>query len=84
LRGTRDLDLCRGPARLSQAFGITREEDGVDLVRGQSRLRITDDGHAPPANARISARIGISKAKDFPWRWSVPDSPFVSGKVVRT
>jgi DNA-3-methyladenine glycosylase len=84
LRGTRDLDLCRGPARLSQAFGITREEDGVDLVRGQSRLRITDDGHAPPTNARISARIGISKAKDFPWRWSVPDSPFVSGKIART
>ena len=80
VRGTRDLDLCRGPARLAQAFGITREEDGVDLVRGRSRIRITDDGHTPPAHARISARIGISKAKDFPWRWSVRDSLFVSGK----
>jgi DNA-3-methyladenine glycosylase len=81
LRGTNDRDLCRGPARLTQAFAITGEEDGVDLVRGPGRLRITDDGRAPPANARVSARIGISKAKDFPWRWSVPDSRFVSGSL---
>jgi len=79
LRGTNDRDLCRGPARLTQAFGITGDEDGVDLVRGPSRFRITDDGRAPPADARASARIGISKAKDFPWRWSVPGNRFVSG-----
>jgi DNA-3-methyladenine glycosylase len=79
LRGTRDLDLCRGPARLAQAFGITGNEDGEDLVRGPGRLRITDDGREPPAAAQISARIGISKAKDFPWRWSVPDNQYVSG-----
>jgi DNA-3-methyladenine glycosylase len=79
LRGTSDRDLCRGPARLTQAFGITGKEDGVDLVRGASRLRITDDGHAPPRDAHVSARIGISKAKDFPWRWSAPDNRFVSG-----
>ena len=81
LRGTNDRDLCRGPARLTQAFGITGAEDGVDLVRGPSRLRITDDGHAPPPQARVSARIGISKAKDFPWRWSVPGNRFVSGSM---
>jgi DNA-3-methyladenine glycosylase len=83
LRGTSDRDLCRGPARLTQAFGITGEEDGVDLVRGPSRLRITDDGHAPPGKAHVSARIGISKARDFPWRWSVPDNRFVSGPTLK-
>jgi DNA-3-methyladenine glycosylase len=79
LRGTRDVDLCRGPARLAQAFGITGNDDGVDLVRGPGQLRITDDGQEPPAIAQVTARIGISKAKEFPWRWSVPNSPYVSG-----
>jgi DNA-3-methyladenine glycosylase len=81
-RGSSDRDLCRGPARLAQAFGITGTEDGVDLVRGSSRLRITDDGHAPPLAADVTARIGISKAKEFPWRWSVPGSAYVSGARV--
>jgi DNA-3-methyladenine glycosylase len=78
-RGTKDRDLCRGPARLAQAFAIGGVDDGLDLVRGPGRLRITDDGHLPPASPVASARIGISKAKDFPWRWFVPDSPYVSG-----
>jgi len=41
-----DRDLCRGPARLAQAFGITGEDDGGDLRRG--RIRVLDDGMAPP------------------------------------
>ncbi len=30
----RDVDLCNGPAKLCQAFDITRELDGSDLVGG--------------------------------------------------
>jgi DNA-3-methyladenine glycosylase len=79
-RGARivDRDLCRGPARLAQAFGITGSDDGLDLVRGVSHLRIVADGTPPPLEARVTARIGISRAKEFPWRWLVPESRFVS------
>jgi DNA-3-methyladenine glycosylase len=78
-RGTRDRDLCRGPARLAQAFAIGGADGGLDLTRGPGRLRITDDGCPPPDSPAVSARIGISKAQDFPWRFLVPGNRHVSG-----
>ena len=71
-----DRDLCRGPGRLAQAFGITREDDGDDLRRG--RIRLLDDGLAPPANPQAGPRIGISMATQEPWRWTVPGNRYVS------
>jgi DNA-3-methyladenine glycosylase len=74
-----DRDLCRGPGRLAQAFGITRADDGADLRRG--RIRVLDDGLAPPANPHAGPRIGISVATQHPWRWTVAGSRFVSGQA---
>ena len=73
----RDRDLCRGPARLAQAFGIDGASDGADLV-GPSGVRIVDDGTAPPDPPGRSARIGIRQATDRPWRWYVPGDPSLS------
>jgi DNA-3-methyladenine glycosylase len=73
-----DRDLCSGPGKLAQALGLEREHDGVDLVRG--RLRIVDDGVAPPAPPGVSVRIGLAtgKGEERPWRWYVPGDPNVS------
>ena len=72
-----DRDLCRGPARLAQAFGITGADDGDDLRRG--RIRVLDDGVAPPGKPHAGPRIGISVAVHEPWRWHVPGNRYVSG-----
>jgi DNA-3-methyladenine glycosylase len=72
-----DRDLCRGPGRLAQAFGITREDDGDDLRRG--RIRLLDDGVAVPGNPHAGPRVGISVATHEPWRWYVPGNRYVSG-----
>jgi DNA-3-methyladenine glycosylase len=72
-----DRDLCRGPGRLAQAFGITGEDDGDDLRRG--RIRVLDDGMAPPLAPHVGPRIGISVAAHEPWRWHVAGNRFVSG-----
>lgn len=74
----RDIDLCRGPARLCRAFDIAREQDGVDLVSGDGGLRIVDDGVAPPDAPVVATRVGITQAADAPWRWYVPNDPHVS------
>ncbi|KVL33641.1 3-methyladenine DNA glycosylase [Burkholderia territorii] len=78
---TRDRDLCRGPARLTQALGITGAQDGVDLVAGLEGFAIVDDGMAPPANLTGGPRVGIRVGQDLPWRWSVPGNRHVSGPV---
>ncbi len=74
-RARTDRELCSGPARLTQALGITGEQNGVDLVEARNGFTIVDDGVAPPSILTSSPRIGISKASDLPWRW------YVSGNV---
>ncbi len=69
--------LCSGPARLAQAFGIEREENGEDLVRG-TVVRILEG--SPSAGTRIgrSTRVGVRVGADRRWRFFVQDDPFVS------
>lgn len=76
----RDRDLCRGPARLAQALGATGADDGADLVTGKDGFRLLDDGTPPPDQPAVSERIGISRAREHPWRWYLADSPHVSGR----
>jgi DNA-3-methyladenine glycosylase len=72
----RDVDLASGPAKLCQALGIDRADDGTDLVRG--RIRIVDDGTPPPDEPGVSVRVGITRAIEQPWRWFVRGDPNVS------
>ncbi|MEN2471173.1 DNA-3-methyladenine glycosylase [Burkholderia sp. GS2Y] len=81
---TRDRDLCRGPARLTQAMGIGGAQDGVDLVGAREGFAIVDDGMAPPTDLAGGPRIGIRVGTDLPWRWSVPGNRYVSGTLPRT
>jgi len=74
----RDRDLCSGPGRLCQAFGIDRRLDGADLVTAVEGFTIVDDGVPPPVDPIVGPRIGIRHAADAPWRWHVPDHVHVS------
>ncbi|MDN7905828.1 DNA-3-methyladenine glycosylase [Burkholderia diffusa] len=78
---TRDRDLCRGPARLTQALGIAGAQDGVDLVAALEGFALVDDGMAPPANLAGGPRVGIRVGQELPWRWSVPGNRHVSGPL---
>lgn len=74
----RDRELCSGPARLTQALGITGEQNGIDLVRARDGYTVLDDGTPPPDNVPGSARIGIREGTDLLWRWLVAGNPHVS------
>jgi DNA-3-methyladenine glycosylase len=74
----RDRDLASGPARLTQALGITGAHNGVDLVGGP--VRVVDDGVPPPRRPGRSTRVGLNAGQgdQHRWRWFVRDEPNVS------
>lgn len=76
-------DLASGPGKLSQAFGLNRDFDGADLVLGDRGIVIACDGTPPPDTPVVGPRVGISKAVDTPWRWSVPGNSSVSKAQVK-
>jgi DNA-3-methyladenine glycosylase len=69
--------LCSGPARLTQAFGVTREANGIDLL-GQTWLALAAGAPVPDDEVGVSARVGIRVGRERPWRFFVAGSPFVS------
>jgi DNA-3-methyladenine glycosylase len=71
------VDLCRGPARLTQALGITGNDDRADLV-GTGRIAVVDDGIPPPIEPAVGPRVGLTVGVDAAWRWWVPGNPNVS------
>ncbi len=76
-RPVRDGELCSGPGRLTQALGISLEDNGSDLVEGSVRIR----GRAcdwPDALVVQGERIGITRAVELPWRFSVAGNRDVS------
>lgn len=66
---TKARDLSSGPARLTQALGITGVFDGADLVRNDRGVCIQDDGMPPPRKPLTGPRVGISRGQEFDWRW---------------
>jgi DNA-3-methyladenine glycosylase len=75
-------DLARGPARLCQALGIDRTQNGADLCSPVSELRLRPADTGSPADAEpaiaTGPRVGVSAAADVPWRFWVAGDPTVS------
>jgi DNA-3-methyladenine glycosylase len=70
-------DLCSGPGKLTQALNIGLSDNGADLVAGPVRVCAPSADWLRPAVV-AGPRIGISKAADLPWRFSVDDNTSVS------
>jgi DNA-3-methyladenine glycosylase len=70
-------DLCSGPGKLTEALGVGLDLNGSDLLEPPFELE-------PPVRAGealeivTSPRIGITKAAELPWRYTVAGSRFVS------
>jgi DNA-3-methyladenine glycosylase len=72
--------LTSGPGKLCQALGITRAEDnGLDLTRAGARLGLVEDDFQC-GEIRVTPRIGISKATDWPLRFFLDGHACVSGR----
>jgi DNA-3-methyladenine glycosylase len=69
--------LCSGPGKLAKAYGVTREQNGEDLVRGRVVWIERGDRVARGRIAR-GPRVGVSVGYDKPWRFWEDTNPFVS------
>jgi DNA-3-methyladenine glycosylase len=78
MRARRGLDdvklLAAGPGRLTQALGISAAHDGLDLARAPFALVSPDRA----IEVLATPRIGITRAAEHPWRFSLAGSTFVS------
>ena len=59
--------LCSGPGRLTQALGIRPEDDGAPFDAVDFSITLS----STMAELLVGPRIGISKAKDLPWRFGL-------------
>jgi len=67
-------ELCSGPGKLSQAFGICGADHGIDLCGEKIGFRRALE----KPQVETCVRIGISKAAHLPWRYLLKGSLFVS------
>jgi DNA-3-methyladenine glycosylase len=79
-RGVDDVKrLCSGPGKLTQALGITNHHHEMDLC---SDPRYS---FARNKNGKVElvtdTRVGITRSADYPWRFTLRDSPFISRAV---
>jgi DNA-3-methyladenine glycosylase len=74
-RKTKKIEnLCSGPGKLTQAFGITRKHNNLSLLEGT--LRIYDSSIKP--EIVCSTRIGLSAGKELKLRFFIKENKFVS------
>lgn len=75
-RDTDDLhNLCSGPAKFCQAFGITGKDNFKPL---DASFAIYDAPTIPKSKIATSARVGIRDGSDLQWRFYIKNNSFVS------
>ncbi len=69
-------DLAAGPGKLTLAMGITRKLNGSSLLKGP--LQVRSFQAQQPFEIEVTSRIGITRCVDWPLRFLVRGSRFVS------
>jgi len=70
-------NLCSGPAKFCEAFGITGKDNRVPLG---TDFTIYDAPEIASKDIGVSGRIGIRNGTELPWRFYIKENPFVSRK----
>jgi DNA-3-methyladenine glycosylase len=78
-RGVEDVrQLCSGPGKLTQALEITNRYHEKSICERPRHCLLPSEGEV---SVVADPRIGISRSKDFPWRFTLGGSAFVSRRV---
>jgi DNA-3-methyladenine glycosylase len=71
-------NLTSGPGKLCQAFGINRNDYGIDLTG--DTVYLINNKIIPDDQVVITRRVGITRSTELPWRFYIKNNPFVSRK----
>jgi len=76
------INLCSGPAKICQAFGIDRSHNGLLLFSSRSPVFIKEGERREKRKEALiwTSRIGIQQGKERLWRANLKGSPFISVK----
>jgi len=72
-----EVRLLSGPGKIGRGFGLDLKDNGRDFTRGP--LGLSAGAPVSDHEVAVSRRIGISRAADLPYRFSVIGSRSVSG-----
>jgi DNA-3-methyladenine glycosylase len=75
--------LCGGPGRLCQALGLDQTWNGWDLTQGMQLWIAAPRGPVDPNAVLATPRIGISRAQDYLWRFTLRGDPFTSRSIAK-
>lgn len=75
-RRTARRDIASGPGRLAQALGLDLEHDGASALGAPVRVMSRPPGHRVVVCR--GPRVGIRRAADLPYRFTLAGSPWVS------
>jgi DNA-3-methyladenine glycosylase len=77
----REKRLGAGPGRLTIAFAINKTFDRTDLTDPKSPFFLAEGDSVDDSDVVTTTRIGITKAADYPWRFYVRSSRYISKRV---
>ena len=79
-RGDKNVfNLTSGPAKLTKALNITKEQNGLDLTR-RGELFISELNDEEDLEVVSTKRVGLKAGVDKPWRFYIKNNKFVSRK----
>ncbi len=79
MKKNRNVDmknLTNGPGKFTQAFGIGKKHNGLDVTKGKLYFESTNE----KPEIITTTRIGLSAGQDLKLRYYIKDNKFVSRK----
>ncbi len=77
-----DRQIARGPARLTVALALDRDDDGADVTDATGAVVVHLPANRLPGTIANGPRVGVSgpgaSAEEYPWRYWLVDEPTVS------
>ena len=71
-------DLCNGPAKFTQAFGISKKDNGLNLLDKKSGIKLMEGDESEKFDIVEAKRIGIKNNQELNYRFYIKNNEFVS------